>query len=84
MEKLASITAVDINYEDQLNEDTVENVYEGLAALNESAFLNNIVALQKFWTKKEISRIAETPKVMGDIDYMGFDSTLVIKLNCNF
>ncbi len=77
MEKLKKITAVDIVYKDQLTTEKVANVYQNLSEMNEGKFLENIFSLQGFWTVKEISRIVETPRSIGDIDVMGFDSTLV-------
>ena len=77
MEKLVSITAVDIVSGEQLTDEAVANVYQNLSTMNSATFLENIFDLQKFWTKKEIKRIFEAPKIMGDIDVMGFDTTLV-------
>ncbi len=52
-------------------------VYDGLTSVEEQTYLENLMTLQKFWTKKEISRINDVPRILGDIDVMSFDSTLV-------
>ena len=77
MEKLHSITAVDIVSGEQLTAEAVANVYQDLPPMKSETFLENVFDLQKFWTKKELKRIFEIPRIMGDIDVMGFDSTLV-------
>ena len=77
MEKLQSIKAVDIVSGDQLTDETIANVYKNLSPMKSETFLENVLNLQKFWTKKELKRIFETPRIMGDFDVMGFDSTLV-------
>jgi len=60
----------------------VSKVYQNLSDISEGTFLENIFSLQGFWTVKEISRIIETPRNIGDIDVMGFDSTLVRHIIC--
>ena len=77
LEKLHSITAVDIVSGEQLTAEAVADVYQDLPPMKSETFLENVFDLQKFWTKKELKRIFEIPRIMGDIDVMGFDSTLV-------
>ena len=68
---------MDIDFDARLNDADVAKVYDGLTSIGHGTFVENLATLQKFWTRKELSRIFQVPKILGDVDVMGFDSTLV-------
>ena len=63
-----------------LTEKAIAEVYKGLEAnINSKTFLQNIVNMQSFWSKKEMKRMLDRPTYNDDIDAFGFDTSLVIK-----
>ena len=78
LDKLEEIKSTDAFSKD-LTDETVANVYDGFnETLNFSTFLQNVVAMQSFWSKKEMKRMLTGPTYNDDINALGFDTSLVI------
>ena len=75
-EKLKLIHPVD-GYDHKLSPENIRNVYNGLSGITKDSFLNNIVTLKKFWTAKEVLRMIAKPTFKGDMEALGFDTSLV-------
>ncbi len=62
---------------DSLNSEVVDAVYDGSPEISNTSFYSNLLSMAKFWTKKEVKRLTEVPRILGDMDTISFDSTLV-------
>jgi hypothetical protein len=58
----------------------VSEVYKDLAGIKANTLLANVVTLQTFWGKKELTRALKKPSYMDNVHRLGFDTSLVIKL----
>ena len=77
IEKLEKIEAFNGFKGEQLTAKLVSTVYKGLAGIQNSTFLGNRIALDKWWTKKYFSYLGDKPQTSADINNIYFDTTLV-------
>jgi len=77
LDKLELIKSTDA-FSQNITEEALSQVYEGFEAnIQYNSFLQNIVEMQTFWSKKEMLRMLEKPTYNDDINALGFDTSLV-------
>ena len=60
-----------------LNAKVISEVYKDLSGIQNSTYTANIVAADKWWTKKYFSFMKESPMTSADIHNIQFDTTVV-------
>ena len=76
LKKLAKIEAFD-GFIGQLSAEDVSKQYEDLEGISNSTYMANVVAGDKWWTKKYFSYMKDKPMNMANISDITFDTTEV-------
>ena len=76
LKKLAKIEAFD-GFIGELSAEDVSKQYEDLEGISNSTYMANVVAGDKWWTKKYFSYMKDKPMNMANISDITFDTTEV-------
>ena len=76
LKKLAKIEAFD-GFIGELSAEDVSKQYEDLEGISNNTYMANVVAGDKWWTKKYFSYMKDKPMNMANISDITFDTTEV-------
>ena len=83
LDKLEKIEAFD-GFIGEFSAETVSKQYEDLEGIQNTTYLANVVAGDKWWTKKYFSYMKDKPMNMANISDITFDTTEVNHLMDNY